>query len=184
VSVPVRKNPAAMSFPSILLTKAASHLPPFGPVKLPGDQHAPAPFAHLRAPSRTVFYSFLPFFAAIASRKPTQGCASQNNLTPHLHDLRLPALPRVQGIQRFAASALSLFNPSTFQPFGATFWDENENLKNSILQHQHLAREILGRSSDDRPIFRNLLGRSPTQSDTLRHASTRFAQPSHAYEHC
>jgi len=94
VSVPVRKDPAAMSFPSILLTKAASHLPPFGPVKLPGDQHAPNPFAHLRAPSRTVFYSFLPFFAAIASRKPTQGCASQNNLTPHLHDLRLPALPR------------------------------------------------------------------------------------------
>ena len=37
---------------------------------------------------------------------------------------------------------------------------------------------------DDRPIFRNLLGRSPIQSDTLRHASTRFAQPSHAYEHC
>src|SRR5437660_10116483 len=63
VSVPVRKDPAAMSFRPVLLTKAASHLPPFGPVKLPGDQHAPTPFAHLRAPSRTVFYSFLCLFA-------------------------------------------------------------------------------------------------------------------------
>ena len=116
-------------------------------------------------------------FAAIASRKPTQGCASQNNLTPHLHDLTVSALPRVQGIQRFAASALSLFNPSTFQPFGATFWDENENLKNSILQHQHLARAISARSShfpEPRWPLSDTIRHNPTQSDTIRATISRL----------
>ena len=156
-----------MSFPSILLTKAASHLPPFGPVKLPGDQHAPNPFAHLRAPSRTVFYSFLPFFAAIASRKPTQGCASQNNLTPHLHDLRLPALPRVQGIQRFAASALSLFNASTFNLLERHF-----GTKMKILKTQSFSTSTLQeRFWDDRP---TIVPFSGTSLAALRHNPTRY----------
>src|SRR2546430_8719410 len=82
VSVPVRKNPAAMSFPSILLTKAASHLPPFGPVKLPGDQHAPAPFAHLRAPSRTFFILFCPFSRLLHPANPRKAAQARTTLRP------------------------------------------------------------------------------------------------------
>ena len=130
--------------------------------------HSLRTYAHPRAPFFILFCPFSRLLHPANVRKAAQAYASQNNLMPHLHDLRLPAP------SAFRASALSPFNASTFQPLGETFWDENENLKNSILQHQHLAREILGRSSHFPEPPWPALRHAPARYDTTRATISRL----------
>src|SRR6266480_110918 len=73
-------------------------------------------------------------------------------------------------ISQFARGFLRTFPAPKSQ---RDFWDENEKVKNSTVQDQQLRSSILARSS-------HFSKTSLALSGTLRHASTRFARPSHA----